>query len=515
MFQFASHAISRGFTANQVLRRLSHGMPQAGNFIFAAQAAGYTADQILSRIAKDKKNHDPDNFLTEQQKELRTRDRQKRNRALAAIGALGTIGALAAGAYHLYNRNPSVPIVNPQVLPAIQQSRTGIQQPTINIPNPQIGYNQRLLPGNPPPQLGGPQPQPPQIPVNPSPQPTPNSPPQNQPIQSITPVDLKESIKNQRDPMKSIQLVSGLKQDTRFKNMIDAGHDDETTAELLKMVLPRQVSEEMKKVPGGIQSIVEDYRKFLKESESQEKPQSGFNQGTIVQNQTPQPVQNPIEPQPPIQQPEQNRNVEPLSPEITRDFSQPSVPLAMNNKGQIGEVTPHAKGVSNLDIDGKSERVKDSSLTPEPEGIEEAVRRIVKSIPEKMKSTQMQSAIYIPEHQIMITQFYDGKYAWYKGVPEDIYRNICMGNYTPVGEAITGIAEYSPDAIDSRGAGFDQEIKKNPTYSKGNKGNTWGYANNEYSLLKEIQPILHKVSKERYDKQGKLLTPKKRKSTTS
>ena len=147
--------------------------------------------------------------------------------------------------------------------------------------------------------------------------------------------------------------------------------------------------------------------------------------------------------------------------------------------------------------------------------MENAVRYIVDNIPENLKSTSLQSAVHIPGMNILLTQFYDGKWAFYKDFPEDIYRNISMGTYEPKGEAKTGIGEYKPGVVDSRGAGFHQEVKMNPKYSKENKGVTWGYADNEYGLMKSIQNILHKISKEKYDEQGKLTSPKKRKKSSS
>jgi hypothetical protein len=187
--------------------------------------------------------------------------------------------------------------------------------------------------------------------------------------------------------------------------------------------------------------------------------------------------------------------------------------LAVMPKGDIGEVESVKNGIAKININGKIQDKKLSEIKQEPKGIEDAVRDIVNSIPEGMKSTALQTMVHVPLEglNLLLTQFYDGKWAWYKDVPENVYHSIALGTYEPKGEATTGIGKYKPGVLDSRGAGFHTEIKMNPKYSKENKGITWGYATSEYGVMHSIQNILHKISKEKYDSEGNIQVPKKRK----
>lgn len=488
-------AIGRGFTSNQIIRRLVNNYPKYSNAILSAQAAGYTANQILRKFHNDKTGHQlsEDAFLTEHEKSRKQDDKRKRNRALTVIGVLGTAGAIAAGAYHLANRGGAV---NPQVLPAIRQP----QAPR------QLGYNAPLGIG----PISPRSPNQPQVPKGPnnSPQtPQPSLSPQeiNKPAPSAP---LKDALKNQRDPLKSVELVKNLKLEPRFDLMMKQDYDNETIAQLLKMTMPKPAFLELNKVPGGLDSVVEDYKNYISNNQKQsselgtKSPQIPENNEIEPQEVTSQTIQREIQ---------QSQEFAPREQEVMR-----SAPLAMSPKGKIGEIEYSKNGVSAINLDGKSQKFKDNAIQHEPEGVEDAVRHIINSIPENMKSTALQTAIMIPlpEGNIMVTQFYDGKYAWYRDVPEDLYHNIALGTYQPKGEARTGIGEYNPSVVDSRGAGFHTEIKINPKYSSENKGKTWGYASNEYSLLKNIQPILHKISKERYDEKGNLIQTKPRKKST-
>lgn len=184
----------------------------------------------------------------------------------------------------------------------------------------------------------------------------------------------------------------------------------------------------------------------------------------------------------------------------------------------IGQIKEIRNGKALVDIDGKKHQVAENEIEKEPEDLEPVVRDLFSKIPEKMKSTAIQSAIRVPASEelnksVTLVKFYNGDVAWYLDVPEDIYDSIALGTYEPKGQGRTGIAQYKPGIIDSRGAGFSQEISRNPKYAKDLKGKTWGYAKSSYDALQSIQPIINKISKEKYEENGNLITAKRKQKT--
>jgi hypothetical protein len=567
-------AIARGFTSNQILRKLATNYPQYSNALLGAQAAGYTASKILSKIHQKKtgENLPEEAFMTEYEKARKKDDIRKRDRALTTIGVLGTAGALAAGGAYLANRNAA--IQPSQILPAVSRPGSGYHlgnvPHTINARTTKINANQKGLPqgqqgqkllpknyGYMSPEVLDAQKQLPnlqkqlpnlqkQLPFNPisgkqigNAPPPPQNPPQSlkgigyntspSPIMPTPPTEptpsphtpLRDALAPQRNPAQSVDLVKNLKLETAFNNIIRSGHDLETTSELVKLSVPREVKKILEKRPGGIEAIVEDYTNHLlqnqesvQETTQQDQPQN--DNPDVQQTQQPEPKQ---ELQQPVineiqeaQQEQPQQELESQTPEILKPSN-----LGISPKGEIGEIQSIENGIAKINVDGKVKDFKEKDVKKSPEDLEEAVRFIVNSVPENMKSTVLESTLLIPlpGMNVMVTKFYDGKYAWYTDVPENVYNDISLGTYAPKGQAITGIAQYQPGIFDSRGAGFDQEIKKNPKYSKENKGKTWGYAENKYALTHSIQSILHKISKERYDEKGQLIQPKTRKKSTT
>ena len=180
----------------------------------------------------------------------------------------------------------------------------------------------------------------------------------------------------------------------------------------------------------------------------------------------------------------------------------------------VGEIKSISGDNALIEVNGKNKQVKLDQLQEPPKDLDEATRHLVNLIPEDLKSTAIQSAVHVNlpgEKNVTLVKFYDGKIAWYLDVPDDIYSSVALGTYEPKGKAKTGIAEYKPGVIDSRGAGFSEQIRMNPLYSKENRDKTWGYAKNEYDALAMIQPTLKQMSKEKYDEKGNLIQPKKRK----
>ena len=254
------------------------------------------------------------------------------------------------------------------------------------------------------------------------------------------------------------------------------------TTQVLRQVIPKEILQVMEKAEGGLEQIVKDYSGYLKDAQQQqkmqkeqEKPQETFEQpqqqSASPQVQMQQEAQSMQQQKAPISQTPQARQEQPIEPEELNTQAQPiapveqpqinkgelpSKPLALMKNGKVGEIEGIKNGVATINVDGKQHKEKASSITEEPADIETAVRQLVDVHPEGMKSTALQSMVHIPSDNMLMVQFYDGKWAWYRDVPEDVYKEIAIGTYEPKGQEITGIAEYKPGVADSRGAGFPQ-----------------------------------------------------------
>lgn len=500
------NAIGRGYQARYILNAIGRQAPGYQNTINNLYMAGYTADRILNSIANktDKKNYDPDMFLTEHEK-VQKRDKEQKTKAYMTVAAVGGTAALAAaGAYALMKRNQAI---QPSAIYPAPPKRKQIGAPQKQAQLPYIAPTSPQSPT------------PPSQPIAPMPQAAQNAPAQAPSAPSPPPPTVS----------KTAELLKGLKEDTRMSNLIDGGYDLATTTAIYRAAAPKNVLSILEKAEGGLEKVVSDYTQYLREAkdqlqqqqQEQQAPQnfSQMAQSTIqkkpeeqtnvmnefIKAQQPQQVQGqPVAPQQEASsvQPQEVLPIQPIQPA--------SKPLVSLKNGQIGELESEKNHVAEINVNGQLKKEKLSNVTKEPPDIEQAVREVVNSIPENMKSTQLQSMVYIPGMNVMLSQFYGGKWAYYLDFPEDTYKSISLGTYEPKGQGVTGIAEYKPGVADSRGAGFHQEVKLNPKYSKENQGVTWGYADNEYSLLKHVDAILHKISKERYDAEGNLITPKPR-----
>ncbi len=516
---FILSALTRGYAGSKLLNFISKKLPKYADAINTASVAGYTSSAILREIYRNKtgKNLPEQSFMTPYERYETEEEERKKKFTMKAIGGLATgVAAIAAaglGYNYLKNRNDAI---HPsQILPA--QRNVG--------PNPGIGFSPPNIGILPPPPQGpgappqGPSPQPPQAPPQ---QPAPYQP---APVPPNVTTPLSQALKNQRNPLQSIDLVKNLDQQNRFELMLNQGHDDVVTAQLLKMVMPKPAIKAMSEIPGGLESVVQDYRNYIND---QKKQQESFANQSV---QFPQETNVPMNPQEEINQqqqmPQQSQQPQQEAIQLPSTIPQKEISnifndddneiesignLAITPKGHVGEVESIENGVAKINVNGKTMKMKTSDIIPEEEAeeVESAVRKIINSIPEKMKSTQLASMVHVPNDNLLLVQFHDGKWAWYKDFPEDLYRKIAIGSYAPKGKGRTSIAEYNPNAADSRGAGFDVEVKKNPRYSKDNMGKTWGYANNEYSLLHHVQKSFQKVSQEKLDENGNVIQPKKR-----
>ncbi len=540
-------AIGRGYSARTILSSMARQSPKYGRFINEAYYYGYTANSILASIAsrKDKKSYDPEMFLTDYEKTQNKDQERKKNQLLGTLAAAGTLGAIGVGLNALIQRNKPI---YPEVLPALGKSKgaKGSKQPyTINRERPQIGNEQKQI-ANQQKQLGYIQPQ--QAPQQQSPQRPPPIYPPGQPSQAAQPPQ-QQSPQGPRPQqpqynLKNVNLVNGFPQEMKsFRNIIEAGYDPEATELALRVSLPKDVLSIMDKTQGGLSQVIKDYSAFVKENpiksavekNTQELQRQRAQKETFGQ-QEPQATQpkeasqqvaevelprsTPSAPQqaqqaqqlpqeqavqPPQQRPQQIAPVE--QPQVQKQ-TQPVKPLVSLKNGKVGTLEGIEKGVATINIDGNIIREKKNQLTVEGPEAEQASRQLINSIPEGMKSTALMSATYIPQFEMAMLKYWSGETAWFSGLPEEDYMQIAMGTYTPKGEAKTGIGEYNPSVADSHGAANHDLIVKNPRFSKENKGKTWGYAKNEFDFLHGIQKHLSKFSKERYDKEGKLITSK-------
>ncbi len=544
-------AIGRGYSARSILSAIGKKAPEHANKIANAYYLGYTANSILRSLVKNSegKDYGEDAFLTARERKDKNFQSQKTKAYTQALAALGATGALTAGAYALMQANQSSRpelIIPPGVRKTPRKGQTIVQNPKA-LPYHEKKALQNTKKTTPPTSPQGTQ----------SNQAGNLSTPIIMPMQSnqMQPQGQAQQTPTLYNP-KTIDMIKNVGEEQRFKNIVGAGYDDLVTTQILRKVIPKNILGVMEQSEGGLEQIVKDYSSYLKEANQiqkqaqeqkiqEQKENSQINQfNSSVQvkpevkqaqslepaeqvsavklptnknmqqaNQTQQ-VQQPIQEQAPSQQ----KKMQPIAPVEQPEIEKPqppSKPLVSLKNGKIGNVESVKNGVATVNIDGKTHKEKASNMMQEPEGVESAVREIVNSIPEGMKSTALQSMVHIPGMNVLLTQFYDGKWAWYKDVPEELYKSIALGTYEPKGQAKTGIAEYKPGVSDSRGAGFHNEIKMNPMYSKENKGITWGYADNEYNLLHFIQKSIHKISKERYDEFGKIITSKVRQKKTT
>lgn len=499
----------RGFSALSVLSHIKRRWPQYANAITAAQVAGYSGANILRAL--DWKKKPEEEYLTESEKAYKNYAKQKKKAAYQAAGILAAAGGLGYAATRTAAR------AGMQVLPALAQSAQGKTPVTLQHPQGLLPYmpNQRPNPNNPqgPTQPIQPRSQPP-APMAPQGQPpqAPNQPPQQSPTLAT-----------------NIALVKNLRQEKAIENFFKQGMDPLLAASVLRdYTIPKHIAKLLDKSEGGLDQVVQDYYQYLEQNPPQERPQfsrdENFGQGIIQQaHQQEQQMQPPEEA--PIQTPasllpQPSAPIEPIIkpikqivPDIEKEIVAKLPMNIVNTPLGIGKIDHDGKSGIIANVDGKKKSFKHDQITKPPQDLEEAVRHIINSIPENEKSTNLQSATYVPlpnGNNVMIVKFYDGKVAWYVDVPEDIYDNIAQGTYAPKTTGKTGIGEYKPSVVDSRGAGFSSEIARHPKYSKDNKGKTWGYAKNDYDAFKMIQPIVHKISKEKLDAQGNVIQPKKR-----
>lgn len=556
-------AIGRGYSARNILQSISRKAPKYANTINTAYYAGYAAQDILSRIAsqKDGKNYSPDQFMTEHEKTLRNHERNKKYATMEAIGMAGTAGAVGVGIAQLYSYLQKQKALHPDeiIIPDKRYLRGKQKSPhTIHQSRPQIGHDKKRITYEAGEQKNS-------LPYSPALLEGPKSSNQNNsveptqgppPFKNVPPAVFNKNFQGQNDPipppqpentvkpyMKSLNVLEGLGEANRIMNMIEGGMTNDEMKLVLPVVMPKEAYKIVSKGK-ELDKILNDMQEYIKENpRTAPDLKNGGNYDEFVQNRRAQEQERQYPPQMPASQqkmqqqmpapqqqmqqqiqPEQNEQIpsimnlqmnEPIniSPEITRPIAsiEPEISSRMvqTKSGESGDLIDVKNGVATLDVNGQEKKFKFSDIETAPQNVEEAIRTVLNSIPEGLKSTALMGTIHIPFADLMLTTFYDGKMAWYKNVSVDRYNKIVFSAKTPKGQARTGIAEYSPDSADSRGSEF-HDFKTDPLYSKANEGKTWGYIDNKYNVFDNVQSIIHKISKERYDADGNLITSKPR-----
>ena len=522
-------ALEAGYTPERILKYIQKIDPDLALKVNTAMQGGHSIEQILSFISRNGKKIS-NAFQPSQRGNIYQEARKSVHPALKNAGAFA-IGALAggAGAYALSRAAPqAAQALQGELLPALPKPPPGPFQPRAQLPAP----GQAAIQPAPPVEPEGPLPY-----TNPSAQNRP-IPSQGQPPINVRPQPIPEPMAQTTIPSAPIpqQAVAPLPEalQKQASSLLKARNDIEKVSTALQSLQPKIVKEYEKETGQPIARAVEDFAKQNIEATptkvvSPEKPSSASGMAIEPKkSEIGMGAGKNLDVQPPITTtPKIGGGKQSLLEEGRKKFDEqmnaqevpePTAYLPKKEKGalvalpsgEIGEISDIRQGIATVNANGKEFRRKVEELEAEPEGLDEVARKMVDLIPEGEKSTAFQESIHlnVPTEAgdgIMVTKYYGGKWAWYLGVSNEDYSKIAMGEFEPKGEARTGIAEYKPGVIDSRGAGNQQLIIQNPKYSKANKGKTWDYADTKYNALKSIDPILQKMSRERKDEEGNVI----------
>ncbi len=464
--QLAS-ALTGGYTTKQIMQFLIRQFPQHSDKIKGALKAGFTADQVVKFLGGGRKAVNQESEGITEHEQTRNKDIQRRENvnqgALKGAGMAAMAGGTALAAPMLQSalQRASPQLFGPGSITSSSNTGLGPSSGNIGSPSP--------IPAAQIPQANLISPSSSQPPISPT------LPQQAQPVQpEVKPINVNEILSK----------YPGFEK--KMADMIQSKNTPEVIAQYFKHLHASQTKKLEKESGQPIENIISEYM--------QSKPEDV----------KPLDIEQKI---PEIEKVE----AEPLKIEKGSTVASPQ---------GVGEIKEIRNGKAIIEVDGKKHQVDEDELESEPQDLEPAVRHILNSIPEKMKSTAFESTIHInlpseeegsPGKDIMLVKFYNGKWGWYLDVPENLYSDIAMGVYDPKTSGKTGIAEYKPGVIDSRGAGFQEELVQNPKYAKDKKDKTWGYATTKYNALEMIQELVNKISKEKYDENGNLIQTKKRK----
>lgn len=449
-------AVNAGLTATQILSFLSKKFKNLQSSVDSAKSSGYSDEEIIKFLSgkiaprnQSKQSKAPggavDRALYSSGLKTKEEREQQRNKYLG--------GALAAGAtglslYQMYRGlNPSsvypTEILNPEV-----------EQETLSLPNYQNQLpppEQPLLLGNLPPS---PQPQQNQTGIMGSPLPGPSG------NISIAPVAETPQELSEEDALKHL---SSSRFFNNFKTLSSSNPPEAISSFLRNTLLPKKEISEIEKRAGfPLEEIVSKAHQGLKK-------------------------QTPIQ--------------ERKTPASETKQSPTSIPKIARESFSI---TPEGKLLTVEDIKGKVARVKEGDKTrlikkdklehPEQDVIQ-AVNDILQ-IPEPERSSVFALTQYSPTKKLLTVLFHNGKAVEYDDItPEEALQISQEGSVAKTSGGNEYGVHYEGEK-GSRGAAFDQIIKRNPKYSVGNKDKTWRYVEVPYDYYKRLRRSPKKRKKE-------------------
>lgn len=478
-----AQGMALGYTGQQLLNFLTKAIPSLSPKINQAQRAGHSIEKIINFLGKTMEAQSyPKNMTQNQIHGQKTKEKEAATKSLLAKGAALVGTGLATAAV-----SRALPSLASGLIPqgSLPHSPNPNLTPSPNAPTPSTGMSPQPL-AQPPQPITPNSPTPPPIPSAPVQAIPVNSSSQQPPVNQVNPIvpNSQQAMQAEGNSLQTRQvppLPQALQK--QVESMLAAGNDIENIAGTIKATQPQVAKEYEKTTNVAIADAVKQ-----------------FAETNPVQPSKPEPMARISEPE--------------IEPTQAKPIEKKSV-VALPN-GDIGEVTDIRQGIATVNANGKTYRRKVEDLIQEPEDIEEATRHLMKFIPEGEKSTAIQNSIFfnLPgdkgDTPILLTKFWDGKIAWYKGLDENSYNQIALGTYEPKTSGRTSIGEYKPGVIDSRGAAFHELVKMNPLFNKENKGKTWGYADNEYDALKSMQSTLKKMSREKVNETGNIIDKKSR-----
>lgn len=363
-------AMSKGFSANQIVNFLLRKFPNHKDAIEKALAAGFTADQVIRYLSRDSGQKLEEPEINTSYSRMRDKDiKRKETSQNAVLGGLGALGAAPFALNALAGMNaPNTAMAMQHAMPNQIKAMT----PALTGQSPQQMLQQ--LPSQPPISPT------PQAPIAPSPvgqAPTVAQPP-------ITP----QAINPQRDIKKSVDILQNLGEVERVKNLINGGLPTKDIAGVLKAIMPKDKYKVLESQEGGVEALIDDLQQSLQATEQ-------VSSEAIIQ--------------PPIENQEltpQETAIE--QAEIAPEEIEPPKPIAKNDvvssPDGIGTVKEIRNGQAIVEVDGKLKKVDESDLEPPAftdNEIADAYDNLMAKIPEPERSAFISWAGYDENTRIL------------------------------------------------------------------------------------------------------------------
>lgn len=429
MYDQVLKALSKGFSAQQILDYIVKKFPKQSSPIQKALAMGFTADQLVRYFGGGKKAVNKWMDSTQNNEEINTEhartqaqdisEQQSRNKTALGIGgvALGAAMTPLASSMASSALSRAAPTSIQKLAPELLPVPSNIS-PASSISNPSQ-----------PPVTGA----------------------QLQPIAAniAQSPNIAQPIPAQRDPQKNIELIKNVKEDQRIGNLLSGGMSPKDIAAFIKKVSPKEVSKALESAEGGIEAAIEDF------AQSMQQPEQEVNQP----EQTIDKVTPEIAPQAEIEKEE--------LPIEEKTFAKSDV--VMTPKG-IAEVKALRNGKAIIEVDGKKFEMREDELEPTEfteDEIADAYDDLMSKIPEEHRSGFIQWAGYDEDRNVLGFIPRGGKYEELTDITPEEAKAIKEGTGTArtTGENREGLWVAGED---TRGGIISQIIHDR---RKGNKAN--------------------------------------------